>query len=373
MSKKILFYTDTPLYGGAEKQMTLLAKHLRDSGFEIGLICRQLDSLTKLTEDFQKMNLPVYLLHSRSKNSLGIFFQLNKILRREKPDIVHAQLWNPMANKHLFLLKSFYKFKLITTEHDPFALGFLKSLYKKLTLRRTDFVITVSHANQELMSELYPAVVEKITTIHNGIENNLEPIHASHRQTVRKKFFNISSPDTKIIFSAGTLHARKGFKYLFLAFQMLIKQNSDVVLCIAGEGPERKNLEKLIINLDLVNRIKLLGFKNNISELMQAADIFVLPSLKEAFGLVILEAFMAKLTVIATRAGGIPEIITDEQNGLLVKPQSKDQLYKALKKILSSDKLKHSLTSNASISLEKFSAIQMAKKTVEVYHQILAE
>ncbi len=364
---KIIFYTDTPLYGGAEIQMEILALELKKTGFNIKVICRHSTAMKNLIENLNKVGIPCFVLHSKSKNSPNLIFQLNKILKQEKPNIIHSHLWNPMANKHLF--KFFHKFKIITTEHDPFALGFFKTLYKKFTLNLTSEIITVSKANTDLMIQLYPNIINKISVIHNGIKA-IPKISPEKRLTLRKKVLGISSLKTKIIFSAGTLHPRKGYKYLILAYHQIVKQFPQTCLIIAGEGPQRHHLEKLIKNLDLEQKIKLLGFQQEIQKLIQASDIFVLPSIKEAFGLVILESLVAGTPIIASAVGGIPEIITNKKNGLLVKPKNKDNLIKALKKLLTNPTLTQTLITNGHHIFPKFGIKQMSEKTIQVYKKL---
>ena len=367
---KIIFYTDTPLFGGAEIQMLTLALELKKKGFDISLICRQSAALIDLVKELEDNQIPCFLLHSKSKNSLGIFFQLHKILKREKPDLIHSHLWNPVANKHLFFLKPFHKFKIISTEHDPFKLSFLKTLYKKFTLNLTAHILTVSKSNSDLMISLYPKISDKISVVHNGIKP-IPKISSEKRLALRKKILGISSLETKVIFSAGTLHPRKGYKYLIQAYRQIAKQFPQTCLIIAGEGPQRPELEKLIKNLDLDQKIKLLGFQAGIPELIQASDLFVLPSTKEAFGLVILESFAAGTPVIASKVGGIPEIIEDGKNGLLVKPQNKDNLIKSIKKLLTNQKLADQLAAGGTKTLAKFTVEKMTNATVEVYREFL--
>ncbi len=362
---KIIFYTDTPMYGGAENQMYLLAKYLDRQLFEPIFIIRNLPALDRLASRLQEINIKTYLIPSKSKHSLKNLTQLNKIILQEKPSLIHAHLWNPMACKYIFPVSLLHKIPLIITEHDPFKLGILKTVYKKVTLRFSKSIIAVSEANRQLISHLYPSHNRKTVTIHNGIEDAPKPILATRRHTIRKEIFHVG-PETQVIFSAGTLHERKGYKYLISAYRKVLQKFPNSKLIIAGEGPERKKLEKLINNLDLVNRVMLLGQCENISELMQSANLFVLPSLKEAFGLVLLEAMQADLPVIASRVGGIPEIIT-ENSGVMVEPADKNALIKAISRLLSHPELMNKLSIQGVIRSKHFSAQKTADGTSQIY------
>lgn len=367
---KILLYTDTPLYGGAERQMLLLAKNLDQQKYQPIIVCRYSEALQKWYEEIDKAGIKVIITHTHSKNSLSNFFQLLKIIKSEKPALIHAQIWNPVASKFAFLAARFKKIPLLITEHDPFPVGGHQKIYKNLTLGIPKKIITVSKANQQLMNELYPKHSQKTATIYNGIEKPIGPITATRRLQIKKQIFHAGEATT-IIFSAGTLHERKGYKHLIAAFKKIVGQFDNLKLVIAGEGPERPALEKLIKNLDLEKRVVLLGQRNDIPELMQAGDIFILPSLKEAFGLVILEAMQNGLPVIASRVGGIPEIITSEKIGLLTEPADKNSLVKALQKLLSHPNLRLELRQSGLQHWQHFSASKMASETAKIYQEII--
>lgn len=366
---KIIFYTDTPLYGGAENQMYLLAKYLDPKYFEPIFVFRKLETLDLLAKKLQELNIKTFLIPSKSKHSLKNFTFLNKVIHQEKPALLHAHIWNPMASKYAFPAKALTSIPLVITEHDPFHLPFPKNLYKKFTLNFADAIITVSEANQQLINQLYPKQRHKTVTIHNGIEELPKPILETRRHTIRKEIFQVG-PETQVIFSAGTLHERKGYKYLISAYRKILQKFPNSKLIIAGEGPERAALEKLIKNLDLGKRVMLLGQSNNIPELLASANLFVLPSLKEAFGLAILEAMQAGLPVVASQVGGIPEIL-DKNLGIMVEPANKNELIKAISKLLSHPELMKKMGQHGKKRSEEFSAQKTANETSKLYLQII--
>lgn len=370
-TRKILFYTDTPLYGGAEKQMQLLAENLPKNYQPVFLI-RKNAILEEWSLALQKKSIEVYQCPSKSKNSISNWLYLVKIIKEVKPVLIHAHLWNPMACKYIYLAKKKFKIPLVVTEHDPFQLKWLKSIYKKVTLNFVNHIITVSNANKDLMLKLYPNIKSNLTTIHNGIAETNKTITEQQRKRIRKEIFG-ASEQNQILLSVGTLHERKGHKYLISAFQKINKKFPSTRLIIAGEGPERANLEKLIKNLDLNSKVKLLGQRLDINELMESSDLFILPSLKEAFGLVILEAFSAKMPVIASSVGGIPEIITNNINGLLIKPANKFALEKAINNLLQNQEKRQKLAQNASQTLRNFTASKMALSTANIYNNLIEQ
>lgn len=366
---KIILYTDTPLFGGAEKQMLMLAKNLDKSVFEPIIVCRKVETLKPLIEEANELKIKTYLIESKSKHSLSNLGEFQKIINIEKPSLIHVQAWNPMAGKFAIMAARQNKIPLIVTEHDPFSLNWPKSIYKKWANQKVAKMITVSHANQKMLEEIYPEMIGRLTTIHNGIEK-FTSISESKRQQIRRAIFN-AGPETKVILGVGTLHERKGYKYLIAAYAKIHKDFSNSRLVIAGEGPERDSLENLIKNLNLSDKVFLIGQSENVPDLMQSADLMVLPSLKEAFGLVILEAMQAGLPIIASQVGGIPEIISSSGIGLLIEPANKNELVKALTKLLSKKVLADQLRIKGLEHWKKFSASEMAEKTGQIYQKIL--
>lgn len=365
-----MFYTDTPLYGGAEKQMLVLAKHLNRQKYQPVFVARKSEALENWYQAVRKAGVELHLINSTSKNSPSNLSALLKTVFKIKPALIHAHLWNPVACKYIFPIAWAGKTPIVTTEHDPFPLSGHRKIYKKLTLRQTARIITVSHANLELMEKLYPKQRYKMTAVHNGIEEYRHKVDHIQKIRLKKSVFGVG-PETGIIFSAGALHPRKGFKFLISAFHNIADKLENTKLVIAGLGPSQPELIKLVKNLGLEKKVVLLGYRDDIEDLMQCSDVFVLPSLKEAFGLVIPEAMQNGLPVIASRVGGIPEIISSEDLGVLIKPGNKQSLAKALYKLLTNPELMRKLSANGLQHWRKFSAAEMARQTEAVYYLAL--
>ncbi|MBD3270744.1 glycosyltransferase [Candidatus Peregrinibacteria bacterium] len=367
--KKILFYTDTEIFGGAEIQMLLLAKYL-SKDFAINIVLRNSSQLKKLTKELESLkNCKIQIINSKSKNSWKNLIALNQTIKKFKPDIIHAHLWNPMACKHVYLAATANRTPLITTEHDPFKLNFIKRIYKKIVLKFVDNIIAISDANKKLISELYPQHSNKIITVHNGIELNNNKTKPKKNNDYIHHVFK-STKTHKIILSVAALHPRKGLKYLIGAYSKIVKKFPKTRLIIAGNGPQKMELEKLIKNLNIDDKVFLLGQRDDISDIMKSADIFVLPSLAEAFGLVILEAMREGLPIIATNSGGIPEILADN-NGILVKPKDKQSLQKTITKLLQNDTIREQYAKKSLVRVKNFSAENTAKKTANIYKEII--
>ncbi len=385
--KNILLFTDTPLSGGAELQMFLLAKFLNKEKFNPIVCLGPYTTLDKLAQNLENFDIKVIRLAIKNKNDSKQIKLLKKIIKEEEIDILHIQLWNPASGRFALLAGKSAGIPIITTEHDPFKINFIKDLFKKFTLDDISKIITVSNENRLLIQKLYPTHAKKLKVIHNGIDltwwkSQLLSLNKNTRKDIREDTFNIPHTEdeydqikdtTLVALTVAELHPRKGIHILLHAIELLIKDlpenKRNIRFAIAGEGAQRQVLETLIQKRNLEEYVTLLGHQKNIPHLMKSADFFVLPSIREAFGLVNLEAMVAGLPIVATRVGGIPEIIKDESTGLLVKPENPHALKEAIKKIISSKPLRTRLASAGKKHVETyFSAEKMAKEYEKMYN-----
>ncbi len=373
--QKIILYTDTPLVGGAEKHMQLLAKYLLRDGYEVKIVCSQFKKLDPWVAAMKEEGIEVIRLKVSHKHDPRNLLELRKIISKEKPDILHIHLWNPGACRFAFWASSQKNLKIVTTEHDPFPLKNLKKSFKKKTIRKTAVTIAVSSANSDLLLRLYPELKGKLSMIHNGIdldafEKNLLQFTNQEKAKIRRQLFNADAGNF-IITTVAALHSRKGLNFLIDAFNEIYQTKRECKLVIVGEGPQKKDLEKQIKKLGLQDAVKMTGPQENIAKILKSSDLFVLPSVKEAFGLVVLEAMAAKLPVIASKVGGIPEIIEDGKNGMLTNPEDKTALAQKMLLLIKNAPLREKIAFLGHHRVKDFDVKKMVKKTEAVYDQVL--
>jgi glycosyltransferase involved in cell wall biosynthesis len=274
-----------------------------------------------------------------------------------------------------------YNLPVVITEHDPFELSGFKGYLKRKLTRNVEIVITVSEANNRAMENIFPALADRTITIHNGIdvtwfESQLLSFSEGKIKEFREKTFGVgggSSSSEKVILSVAELHERKGLKHLIKAMPAILegcKEGAKLVL--VGTGPAQADLEELAVKEGIIDNVLFLGFKKDVPHLMAASDIFVLPSEKEAFGLVLLEAAIAGLPIVASNVGGIPEVIEDGVNGILVPPAISGRLAGAILEIFNNNfKRKGYIEEGYKRVKSRFSAKVMAEKTGIVYDEVL--
>ena len=162
-----------------------------------------------------------------------------------------------------------------------------------------------------------------------------------------------SVPRERLVIGAvGRLSAEKGFDLLIRSVAQLIAKGFDVEVWIAGEGDQEYRLQRLAEDLNLSDRVRLLGFQPDPIRLYQAMDVFALSSLREGLPNVLLEAMALEVPVVCTRVAGIPKLIDHEENGLLVDPGSIESLSDGLGKILTSSEMRARLASSARRTVE---------------------
>lgn len=242
-----------------------------------------------------------------------------------------------------------------------------RGLHRFIASTFSDATIAVSEACRErLLLEGVPAA--QIKVIYHGID--AQPYLAAQGASWRQQLgLTANEP---VIITVARLASVKGLQYAVAAAATLKQQKLPFTWLFVGQGPELANLEAQVQSLDLGEAVRWLGFQTDIPGLLAAADVFVLPSLQEALGLVLLEAMAAALPVVATRVGGIPELIQSDQQGLLVPAGASTELAAAIAKLLT-DKEQADRFGAAGRErvLAQFTAENMWQQTDTVYREVV--
>jgi glycosyltransferase involved in cell wall biosynthesis len=278
---------------------------------------------------------PIFYLPTDSQyKQLGEkhYKQVKKIIKENNIqfDIVHSHFtWS--AGYAGAKLKEKYGVPFVVTAHgyDIYKLPFKDCEWKskvEFVLNSADFIITVSNSNYECIKKL--DVKTPVKVIPNGYQEEL--FHPIHKNKCRKLLG--LSIEKKIILSVGNLEEIKGHKHLVEAMEYVLKKRKDVICLIVGSGKLEIELKKQIKSAGLYDYVKLVGAKphSEITLWMNACDIFVLPSLRESFGVVQIEAMACGKPIVATRNGGSEQIIISEDYGILCEPGNSKNLAESI-------------------------------------------
>jgi glycosyltransferase involved in cell wall biosynthesis len=312
---------------------------------------------------------PLYSVYDRGPWDWRVISQFLRICRRERVEIWHGHDYK--SNALGLLLRRFWPMRLVTTVHGWVKQTRRTPLYYKideLCLPRYEAVICVS---QDLYERCLACGVpsQRCLLVENAIDT-----HDYLRQVgteEAKKGLGLK-PGSCLIGAVGRLSDEKGFDVLIRATHQLLTAGAPVELVIIGEGDAKERLQALISALGCEDRIHLLGYRADTKDLYSAMDIFALSSLREGLPNALLEAMAMEVPVVATRVAGIPQLIQDGHNGLLVQASSVDELTEALARLVANPSLRIRLHQAARRVIEnRYSFAARMEKIRALYDDLL--
>jgi glycosyltransferase involved in cell wall biosynthesis len=300
----------------------------------------------------------------------GIIREMIRLCREHQVTIWHGHDYK--SNALGLIVRWFWPMKLVTTVHGWVQHTRRTPLYyaiDKFCIQRYDEVICVS---QDLYEECLRRGVPspRCHWVHNGIDTE----QYRRRQTPLEARRQFRQPlGATVIGAMGRLSEEKGFDLLIRAVSRLLEEGQDIELWIAGEGGQRKELQALIDKLGRPERIRLLGQVDDIHAFFGSLDVFALSSVREGLPNVLLEAMALEVPVVATRIAGIPSLVRDGENGLIVEPGSIDALADGVRRLLIHEPLRLDFAAAARRRIEQvFSFEQRMRKIVAIYDALLA-
>ena len=351
---------------GTEIATYNIAKHLAKRGHEVHVITSLDEGLPK--EDIEQ-GFYMHRTRWRKVRFVGVIFfwlKILLILKKIEPDIVQGQ--DISMGVPGFLAKKFLKRPYIVWGRgmDVYLPGLFMRPLSNLVLQDADTVIALTEDMKGRMQEICH---RDILVIPNGID--LERFKNLSRGISREKL-KVKEEGKLILFVGGLKHI-KGLDYLLRAMRIIQERNLKTNLFLIGKGREREKLEELSVELDLNKHIQFLGEVANekIPEYMAAADVFVLPSLSEGFPNVVLEAMAAGLPIVATRIGGLHEIVKDGQNGFLVEPRNPRQIADRVRLLLEDDELRERMSRDNKDRAKGYRWESIVSRLEELYQSLL--
>lgn len=344
--KNILWVVDHLGYNealhGAGKYYLNTIPHLDKTKFNIQLIVlRKEDGLTKI---FTEAGIKVKHF-GRQKFDIFTLTDLLSTVKKNKIDLIHTHGYG--SDNFGRLTGAILGIPTIIHAHDDNSnYPWHQKLSDFLLIPLTKNAIAISNSVMESCVIKRGIKRNKFRVLHNGI-------HLDHFK--QSNFSNIEFEKQKLGFSANTkfigtvarLREEKGIKYLIECAPQVLRVFENVVFYIVGDGPQRRELEKIAKEYKISDRIIFAGFNSNIPAKLALIDIFVAPSVTEGLGLGILEAMAMEKPIIASKVGGIKEIITDGKTGLFVPSQDPKTLAMKIIYLLNNDSFAKELAKNA--------------------------
>ena len=361
------------LWAGAEVQLaTLLSFLIRAPGFDFSAV---LLNEGKLADELRGLGVKVTVFAENSLSAPKIFVQLVKYFRRNKRHIIHTHKY-----KDTILAAPAAKLcgipHVVRTVHglpEPFQglqalkIRFYETIERIVSRNCVDATIGVSSQIESKYKTR--GEVGRVACIRNGIDLK-ERSRQIDRWLTRKELG--IDPGTHVMGTVGRLTSVKGLPYLLMAAKNLLNLGMTVKVLIVGEGSIRSDLETQARDLGISEDVVFAGYREDTDDLLRAMDIFVLPSLSEGIPMALLEAMAASRVVIASRVGGIPEVIDDGVEGFLVEPRDVNGLTETCLRLIQSPVMAKEMGEKARKRVERdFSAEEMAHRVASLYHELI--
>lgn len=372
----------SPAIGGVETHVFNLTRELHELGIQLTVLTTNVLTTKPLRRfDLSKRSATaregvIRVLRDRAyevlplRQGLGLV-SLGMLKHIHGVDLVHAHGYGHFPT----YLAPFCKLRkipaIITTHSDIGGLSlrkrFFDAVVPKITLRYASRIIALSnHEKASLITRGVPS--EAITIIPNGVDID---------EFARKNTYSsVNSRDSKVILYVGRIDfQQKGLDILVRALARLVcERNLDIKLRLIGpDWGDLSRLEEMARKLAVETRVEYLGPlpRRELVRNMHEANVFVLPSRFEPFGISLLEAMASEMPVVASRVGGVPEIVQEGVTGLLFEPENDESLADRVEQVLTNESYGSELARNAFLSLHKYSWRTIARDTLKVYRETL--
>jgi glycosyltransferase involved in cell wall biosynthesis len=370
---RTLLLTDSDVFAGTERHILDLAQGLRALGMDIVVAA---PSPSVLQEQCAALGIDFKVIQKRSGTYDGAAVStVERMLEREEIDLVHANNGQTLMTAVVARRRAdrgavvFTQHFLAPARHSRRGLkGWASRRIHHWLGRQVDHTIAISQAVLDASLERGDVRPDRITVVHNGVNDISKKQTRTRAQTRTDLGVSEHAP---IILCSARLEREKDVGTLVDAMKRVVQRDSIATCFIAGDGQQRTDLESAIARHALQDHVKLLGFRDDIPDLLAAADVFALPAVAEPFGLSIVEAMSMSLPVVTTDAGGPREIVLHGKTGYLVAPRSPDAMADALSSLISSQALRSAMGGCGRQRFEaQFTVPLMAQRVAAIYAKV---
>lgn len=350
--------------GGAEillKNFVIEAK--KNKQYTVDVCALHATNDAKNIEEIKKKNVGIWTLDLKNKYDISSVIKIKNIIQRENYDVIHVHLFPAsafVALSSLFLKKSIvYLFTIHNTFNRRRSIKIFK-IIDGLIYKRYAKIICISKEVQNSLLKWVPKIKEKVEIIPNGI-----PVNSKSNDNLLMKRYDV--------LFVGRLVKQKGINFLLEAVSILQEKYKKIIrVAIVGDGPLKIELIKMSEELKIKDSVEFLGFIKDVDRIMRSSRVLVLPSRWEGFGLVLLEAMKNKLPIIATNVGGIPEIIINGHEGILIPKKNSKILATSIKKVLGDKEIREKLIQNAYKKMQgNYSIEEYAHNIFNLYSKMM--
>lgn len=369
MGRRVFAYTDAEEYGGAERALSILLTGLSASGWRPVLLHRNTPGLQPLLESIAPFGIPTMRVPAMPEGAGGAAAaaRMAMMLRRERPDVFHAQMAWPMACKWGLVAACAARVPAVVGMVQlyvevPVTLG--RRLQVRALATRVGRMIGVSQHTTDRLENALGWPRNRLTVVRNAVD--VDRFARARPDGARSEIDDGSGRPIALV--VGRLDHQKGHVHLVEAARRL----PGVRFVCVGDGPLRDQIKGWIATAGVADRITLLGYRSDVDRLLAASDLVVLPSLYEGLPLSLIEAMAAGRPLVTTDIGGTRELVTHNVTGILVRPADPVALADGVARLVSSPELARRLANAArALALESYSAEAMVSGVANEYRRLL--
>jgi len=360
-----ILHISTPLsWRGGEQQLAYLIEELAKQKEINQIVCCATNS--KMQAFCEMQNVTHVTIPKRTPYHLSSFRKVNQICKKYSINLIHTH--DAHAHTIAWLTNVFYKNSpsIIVSRRVDFA---VKKKYFSLKKYNADAVKKIVCVSDLVRQITAPAiqVKDKLVVIHDGIDSNKFKYTASG---ILRKEFKIPK-DVFLIGKVAAIAPHKDYFTFVNTVEKLVAQKIKAhFFIIGGDGGEEQLIRKYIKQKKLEKYITLTGYRNDIPKILPELDLFLFTSKTEGLGTSVLDALACKVPVVSTNAGGIPEVIKDEMNGLLAPVGDAKKLAQQVVRVLNDSTLRAQIIKSGTSTVDKFTKEKMALKTMEIYKAV---
>jgi glycosyltransferase involved in cell wall biosynthesis len=366
--RTLVHFIDSAEFGGVERVLLTLLATLDRERWRPVLMHYPEPGLGPLLEGARRLGVETRAVPPRRGERAAVRVpRLVRAFRRERPAILHAHLNWQLACTYDLLAAALARIPgRVATQH-LFVNGGSRRypiLHRLVSLCVHRYIAVSSEVARRLLraSRCSPS---KVVIIHNGVEHEL--FQRAANATLRNALTN--GVERPVVLAVGRLASQKGFRYLLEAARLL----PEPIFVLVGEGDRRAKLEDQARTLGIVDRVRFLGYRSDIPELLASCDLMVLPSLYEGLPISIMEAMAAGKPVVATDIPGTDEVVVHGETGFLVPPEEPAALARDIRKVLEDGVLARRMGEAGRVRVQgKFAGAAMARSVMDVYDDVLA-
>ena len=380
----------TPAVGGVEVHIEELSKELVKRGHEVTIYTsnylnfKEKEKLPRSMDYEERDGLKIYrfngfYLNKNIDATMIIPRMLFKAMFVRDFDLIHSHVYGYFTSVvGAMCFKLMGKKVILTAHYSPVSVlsDRLRLYYDKMvgifTLRNCNKAISITSIEKREFIERSHLDPDHFVIIPNGLV--LEGWDKKHDSAKLRDRFGIEKDD-KIILTVCRLARSKGLEYLAQAIPMIVKSIPNARFVIVGtDWGMKEEMESIAKQAGCSSRLIFTGQITETDDktaMFKEADLFLLPSIGEAFGIVYLEAMAAGIPIVAARAGGVPDIITDQENGIMVEPKNPEAIAGAVEKLISDQKLSKQIVKNNLEKVKRFSWKLIAERVEQVYQEEL--